>query len=242
MKLFELVKATCAALLLAPVVPAAAEVILSQSNNPGIVLDTRLSDLLQNERVALGNLTTARLQRLATVPVAPRRGGDTVRGMEYTRDWLKALPDARGGADWKCLTEALYFEARGESVKGQFAVAEVVLNRVDAADFPNSVCGVIKQGTGKRYQCQFTYTCDGNPERINEPAAWSQVGKVARLMIDGGKRALTDGATHYHTKAVSPRWSRRFPRTATIGVHHFYRMPTTLSEQAARRKSYPTLQ
>ncbi|MEL7115786.1 MAG: cell wall hydrolase, partial [Pseudomonadota bacterium] len=95
----------------------------------------------------------------------------------------------------------------------------------DNRQFPNSICGVIKQGTGKRYQCQFTYTCDGHPEHINEPRAFERVAKVARFMIDGAERKLTQGATHYHTKAVNPRWSRVYSRTATIGVHHFYRRP-----------------
>lgn len=147
----------------------------------------------------------------------------------YSRDWLAANAVASGGAEWRCLAEALYFEARGESVKGQFAVAEVIMNRVDSASYPNSVCGVIKQGTGRKYQCQFTYTCDGHAEVISEPAAFKQVGRVANLMVNGAKRPLTKGATHYHTRAVSPKWSRKFPRTATIGVHHFYRQPTRLS-------------
>ena len=136
---------------------------------------------------------------------------------------------SQGGEQWRCLAEALYFEARGESVKGQFAVAEVILNRVDSAEFPDTVCGVIHQGTGRKYACQFTYTCDGREEVIANPAAFRQVAKVARLTLDGAPRQLTDGATHYHTVAVNPRWARVFPRTTTIGVHHFYRMPTRLS-------------
>ena len=149
--------------------------------------------------------------------------------VEYSRDWLEAQALKPGGQEWRCLAEALYFEARGESVKGQFAVAEVILNRVDSPEFPDTVCGVIRQGTGRKYQCQFTYTCDGYKEVIAEPRAFERVGKVASLMVKGAPRGLTDGATHYHTKAVNPRWARIFPRTATIGVHHFYRMPTRLS-------------
>jgi len=114
-------------------------------------------------------------------------------------------------------------EARGETVRGMFAVAEVILNRVDSRAYPNTVCGVINQGTGARYQCQFTYTCDGISDRVNEQGAWRVVGIVARTMLDGAPRELTSGATHYHTRAVSPSWSRAFPRTASIGSHHFYR-------------------
>jgi spore germination cell wall hydrolase CwlJ-like protein len=149
--------------------------------------------------------------------------------VEYSRNWLAAQSVPKGGEQWRCLAEALYFEARGETVKGQFAVAEVILNRVDSAAFPDTVCGVIHQGTGRKYQCQCTYTCDGHKEVIAEPRAFERVGKVAALMVKGAPRKLTDGATHYHTKAVNPRWARKFPRTTTIGVHHFYRMPTRLS-------------
>jgi spore germination cell wall hydrolase CwlJ-like protein len=149
--------------------------------------------------------------------------------VEYSRNWLESQKLKPGGPEWRCLAEALYFEARGESVKGQFAVAEVILNRVDSPEFPDTVCGVIHQGTGRKYQCQFTYTCDGHKEVIAEPRAFERVGKVAALMVKGAPRTLTDGATHYHTKAVNPRWARKFPRTTTIGVHHFYRMPTRLS-------------
>ena len=145
--------------------------------------------------------------------------------IRYERAWVDALPRAAGDDAWRCLAEALYFEARGETVRGQFAVAEVILNRVDSARYPDTVCGVVHQGTGARYQCQFTYTCDGAAETIHEPRAWARVGKVARLMLDGAPRALTGGATHYHTKHVSPLWAARFPRTVTIGVHHFYRSP-----------------
>ena len=142
----------------------------------------------------------------------------------YNTSWLNTQGKPTGGAQWECLAEALYFEARGETVKGQFAVAEVIMNRVKSGRFPDSICGVIKQGTGKKYQCQFTYTCDGVPERIHEPRAWERVGKVARAILDGrAPMNLTDGATHYHTTAVNPRWSRTYTKTTAIGVHLFYR-------------------
>lgn len=144
-------------------------------------------------------------------------------GLEYSRAWLAGQPKPEGDANWRCLSEALYFEARGETVKGQFAVAEVILNRVASKRFPDTVCGVINQGTGKRFQCQFTYTCDGHKEVIHEPAAYQRVAKVARAILDGKAPKITDGATHYHTTAVRPNWSRVYKRTARIGVHVFYR-------------------
>jgi spore germination cell wall hydrolase CwlJ-like protein len=178
-----------------------------------------IADTLRRaEALGLASLSTERLEQLVRAPntVSP----DSI---EMTRAWIDAQPRARGGAEWQCLSEALYFEARGETVKGMFAVAEVIMNRVDSARFPSSVCGVINQGTGKRYQCQFTYTCDGQAETIGEPAAFARVGKVARLVLDGAAPQVTGGATHYHTTAVRPNWSRTYTRTARIGVHVFYR-------------------
>ncbi|WP_210092189.1 cell wall hydrolase [Ruegeria sp. HKCCSP346] len=152
----------------------------------------------------------------------PRKAAEPV-GVSFSKDWLDQQPKASGGENWKCLSEALYFEARGESVRGQFAVAEVILNRVKSSRFPDSLCGVIHQGTGKKYQCQFTYTCDGRKEVIHEKTAYERVAKVARAAIDGVADELTEGATHYHTTSVRPSWSRVYKQTAKIGVHIFYR-------------------
>jgi hypothetical protein len=142
-----------------------------------------------------------------------------------TMSQLNALPRAEGNDEWGCLTEALYFEARGENLEGQFAVAEVILNRRDSRQFPSTICGVIGQGSksGKKHACQFSYKCDGYAEVFPEKNAYIQVGKVARIMLDGKTRDLTKGATFYHTGAVSPRWSRKFERTAKVGRHYFYK-------------------
>lgn len=183
--------------------------------------ETPVNQLVDHERRVLKAISGQKLSHFLKRPELD---------VEYSRAWLDSLKPVKGGPQWRCLAEALYFEARGESVKGQFAVAEVILNRVDSPDFPDTVCGVIKQGTGRKYQCQFTYTCDGHKEVIAEPRAFERVSKVAMAMVEGAGRPLTKGATHYHTKSVRPRWSRKFPRTATIGVHHFYRQPTRLSQ------------
>jgi spore germination cell wall hydrolase CwlJ-like protein len=189
------------------------------------VLASRLSAILGQERDALAVVPDSRLSLLTSLPPANERGVQTQSGEIYNAEYLATQATATGGDQWQCLSEALYFEARGESVEGLFAVGEVILNRVDSSAYPGSLCGVINQGTGRRYACQFTYTCDGRAEVINEPRAWERVGKVARILIDGAPRVLTGGATHYHTKAVSPSWAQRFPRTASIGSHYFYRQP-----------------
>jgi len=224
--------------------PARADAFLSTSSDPREasapeeappVLEGRLRDLLGGDRMAFhaeaGRRAGSSVWPAAASAIAVIASGAgspaavPAAAIRYDRRWLDTLPPAAGDPEWRCLAEALYFEARGESTKGQFAVAEVILNRVESRVYPDTVCGVVHQGTGRRYQCQFTYTCDGASETIRDPQSWARVGKVARLMLDGGPRALTGGATHYHTKAVRPRWARSFPRTTTIGVHHFYRSP-----------------
>ena len=178
--------------------------------------DVNIKQVLKTEERGLRNQSKARLGGMLKAPEG---------GVEYSRASLDNMPKASGGKQWRCLSEALYFEARGESVKGQFAVAEVIMNRVNSSRFPDTVCGVIHQGTGRKFACQFTYTCDGHKEVISEPKAFQRVAKVARAVLDGAPRSLTAGATYYHTKAVRPSWSRKFARTTTIGVHHFYRHP-----------------
>ena len=138
---------------------------------------------------------------------------------------LDAMPPASGGPQWKCLSEALYFEARGEDLWGQIAVAEVILNRVDSDRFPNSVCDVVRDGTGQRNRCQFSYYCDGKVESIGNPGAFERIQKIAAMMIEGRARTLTRGATFYHTDTVAPSWVSAMDQTTVIGDHIFYRYP-----------------
>lgn len=210
-----------------PALSVALALFSGQAATAQDVLASRLSALLGQERQALSLISDARLAALTTLPPAAERNIRTsAQSVSYNNAYLASLPTASGGPQWRCLSEALYFEARGETAKGLFAVGEVIMNRVDSNAYPNSLCRVINQGTGRKFACQFTYTCDGRPEQISEQGAWRRVGKVARLLIDGADRTLTEGATHYHTTAVSPSWARRFPRTAKYGVHLFYRQPT----------------
>lgn len=195
---------------------------LSTSNDPTLEFNRALPGLFDYERESLELIGATRLRNMVVRPV-PRGDRKPVAGIEYTRAWLDEQSIQGSGSEWQCLSEALYFEARGESVKGQFAVAEVILNRVASSRYPNTACGVINQGTGRKYACQFTYTCDGMAEKIHEPVAWSRVSKIAAIALEGTDANLTKGATHYHTKAVRPSWSRKFARTAAIGVHYFYR-------------------
>lgn len=122
-----------------------------------------------------------------------------------------------------CLAEAIYFEARGETLEGQAAVAEVVLNRVDSEYWPDTVCGVVNQGSERKTGCQFSYTCDGKPEEVNAPKAWDLAERVARVFLAGAPRRITDHATHYHADYVDPRWAKTMEQTAVVGTHIFYR-------------------
>lgn len=118
--------------------------------------------------------------------------------------------------DLECLAEALYFEARGEGRKGQAAVAEVILNRVDSRRFPSTICGVVNQ------RAQFSYTIGGK-KPIRNRKAYARVHAVAKAALEGGPRNLTGGATYFHTPSVRPKWASRFQRTVRIGQHIFYR-------------------
>lgn len=142
---------------------------------------------------------------------------------------LDAMPSASGDANWQCLAEAIYFELRGEPLTGQVAVAEVVLNRVDDRQFPNTVCGVTRQGAGSGRGCQFSYACDGHPDAMKSALARERSEKLARVMLDGRARTVTDGATYFHTRAVRPDWSHKFTRTTAIGHHLFYRPATRVA-------------
>ncbi|MCA0869754.1 cell wall hydrolase [Seohaeicola saemankumensis] len=202
---------------------AAAALISAVLMPVAAVSDTGLQDLFKREKSTLEGLPGRQLKSLLTATQPRGKIRTPEAPMNYSFAWLDAQPKATGGENWKCLSEALYFEARGETVKGQFAVAEVIVNRAKSSRFPDTICGVIRQGTGKKYQCQFTYTCDGRKEVIAEPRAYERVAKVARAILDGTSGDLTNGATYYHTVAVSPRWARKFTQTARIGVHLFYR-------------------
>lgn len=128
----------------------------------------------------------------------------------------------RQRADLECLTQAVYYEARGESARGQAAVAQVVLNRVKHPAFPKSVCGVVFQGAG-RAGCQFSFACDGSMRRRREPGAWEAARDVATRALAGAIRAEVGSATHFHTTHVSPIWAPHMARVTQVGLHVFYK-------------------
>jgi spore germination cell wall hydrolase CwlJ-like protein len=130
-----------------------------------------------------------------------------------------------------CLSQAIYFEARGESQRGQIAVAEVIMNRVRSGYYPASVCGVVYQGSHRATGCQFTFTCDGSLGHRPRGRAWERAQRVATAVMLGYTRPITQGATHYHTHAVNPVWNSGLVETTSIESHVFYRFPNR-SERA----------
>jgi hypothetical protein len=125
-----------------------------------------------------------------------------------------------------CLAQAIYFEARGEPHDGQLAVAQVVLNRAGSKHWPDTVCGVVYQNQNWRNRCQFSFACDGQPERIRDQASWRRSVAVAQQFAQGYVHENVGGATHYHANYVSPGWARAFSKIEQIGKHIFYRSRT----------------
>jgi hypothetical protein len=138
----------------------------------------------------------------------------------------------------QCLTMAVYYEAATESDAGQRAVAQVVLNRVAHPSYPNTVCGVVFQGSERTTGCQFTFTCDGSLAR--KPAAywWDRARRVARAALAGAVYAPVGLATHYHTLDVHPAWDAALDHVITIGAHTFFRWRGAAGQRAAFHAVY----
>ena len=124
--------------------------------------------------------------------------------------------------DLDCLTQAVYFEARGEGLAGMQAVAQVVLNRVRHPAFPKTVCGVVFQGAAGG-GCQFSFACDGSMNRGVEQGAWRRSRDVAAKALGGYVMTTVGNATHFHTVEVNPSWRANMLRVAQVGTQIFYR-------------------
>jgi hypothetical protein len=123
-----------------------------------------------------------------------------------------------------CLASAIYYEAGAETIDGQKAVAQVILNRVRHPAYPSTVCGVVFQGSERRTGCQFSYTCDGSiVRRKPSESYWTNLRALARQMIGGEVYAPVGLATHYHTNWVLPVWSAKLDKVRQEGTHLFFR-------------------
>jgi spore germination cell wall hydrolase CwlJ-like protein len=173
----------------------------------------------QRDRQA--ELLTARLEQLRGVRAPGLRQANLSAP-------VAAQPFRLGGAleasrDLECLTQAVYYEARGEGRNGMRAVAQVVLNRVRHPAFPKSVCGVVFQGAGRRTGCQFSFTCNGSMRGNVNRAAWDRARAIASSALSGSVYGEVGNATHFHTTAVSPQWRSSLIRVTQVGDHLFYR-------------------
>jgi spore germination cell wall hydrolase CwlJ-like protein len=130
---------------------------------------------------------------------------------------------ARGKGALECLTDAVYYEARGESDQGQAAVAQVVLNRVRRGGFPKSVCGVVFQGVDA-HTCQFSFACDGAMGYGLEPAAWRRARVIAQRALDGFVMQEVGDATNFHVARLGQIWGSGLVKVAQVGAHVFYRL------------------
>jgi spore germination cell wall hydrolase CwlJ-like protein len=161
---------------------------------------------------------------------------------------MKAFHLAAAGEDraraLQCLSQAVYYEAAREPLKGQEAVAQVVLNRMRHPAYPKSVCGVVYQGSARATGCQFTFTCDGSLRWAPEPALWAQARRVAERALDGYVAKHVGSATHYHANYVAPYWAPTLVKMTQVGAHIFYRWtgpwgePPAFTGRYAGREAY----
>ncbi len=201
--------------------------------------ETSIVNGSQND-IALEDEASAAQMRLASLHPG---GGETIvnkgevpgdgRSLLSPADRLGLVGEERHKAE-KCLADAIYFESRGEQARGQIAVAQVVMNRVFSGYYPTTVCGVVYQNAHRRLACQFTFACDGIPDKITEPPAWERAKSIARETLDGQHWLPDVGkATHYHAYWVRPYWVRTMHKLDKIGVHTFYR-PRSWGDGAAQ--------
>lgn len=130
-------------------------------------------------------------------------------------------------AERRCLAEAMYYEARGEGIEGEEAVAEVVFHRMRSRGYPNTICGVVFEGARDGHSCQFSFACGNHLDRAKEPHAWADARLLAAKIVTGAMPLgdITDDATSYHAIDVDPEWAGHLIKTVQIGNHVFYRAP-----------------
>ena len=163
--------------------------------------------------------------QLASVPRDPDITGSVGPANTVTASLNLEVPDEDLGKAKKCLAEAIYFEARSETEKGQYAVAQVVMNRTRTGFYPATVCGVVYENKNRRNSCQFSFACDGKPDRVRDPKSWATAQRIADdVLINGAYLPDIGTSTHYHATYVRPRWVRDMTDKHRVGMHVFYRV------------------
>jgi cell wall hydrolase len=187
-----------------------------------------------NEQMLLGYIDRTRgaqspaLAAIDNVADQPVLNGDML-SVYAAKKFMPTVKKVQlSNAEKLCLTQAIYHEARGESETGQWAVANVIINRAMSHKFPTTLCGVVFQNADQGFHhCQFTFACDGKSDMGTERAAWTRATRMASVAYSEFKQGdspgvLPNSALYYHTVSVSPGWSNKFKRVATIGAHEFY--------------------
>ena len=171
-------------------------------------------------------------------------GGDPAQAIETHSAGPAAGAFRAGGSGvdkaraLQCLATAIYYEAASESIGGQKAVAQVVLNRVAHPTYPGSVCGVVYQGSQRVTGCQFSFTCDGSLRRKPSRGGWATALRIAGEALAGDVYAPVGLATHYHTTWINPYWASSLDHVGTIGAHRFYRWRGAAGKPSAFRTVY----
>ena len=175
----------------------------------------------------------------ATIAFANTAHTDTYVNSTYklSTDSTGELYTESSNPELYCLALNIYHESRSDNLAGRFAVADVVLNRVQDTRYPKTICEVVKQGPiskwwkeekGKevpvRNRCQFSWYCDGKSDEPKSPQSWRQAQEIAyHLVVNNQFRGITEGATHYHATYVDPSWNRSMIEIGRIGEHIFYK-------------------
>jgi spore germination cell wall hydrolase CwlJ-like protein len=198
-------------------------VAIARRHDPLIVANAALRDRQAAE-------FAARLERADPAPAGPTMASLMLRPVlgvsrfDASSRFDFAVVDALDGArDLECLSQAVYYEARGESAQGQAAVAQVVLNRVRHPAFPKTVCAVVFQGAAVGHGCQFSFACDGSMQDRREPAAWRRAETVAARALSGAVMAEVGRSTHFHAVGYGSQWDQDMIRVAQVGTHIFFR-------------------
>ena len=181
---------------------------------PGAVdTDLKRSAALPTADTASEGATVAPKGEVTAAPQRPKSPAERL-GLD-TKAYNKAA---------KCLAEAVYFEARSEPIRGQIAVAQVVVNRAFSGYYPTDVCGVVYQNKHRYLACQFTFACDRIRDVVTEPEHWTRAKKIAKEMLDGRLwLPEVNRSTHYHATYVRPYWIREMKKNYKTGLHIFYR-------------------
>jgi len=203
--------ATMALLLASPIfVSAATQLVQRSQSQPAFEALAQISPQAGPSAVSSESESVPGVERL------------TVSLTELVSDVASNLPAQMSEED-QCLAQAVYFEARSETLEGQLAVAQVVLNRIVDSRFPETACGVVFQGEDKRHRCQFSFACDGLSDQPRNAQAWAIARAISHIAVNNYWHDVTSVSTHYHADYVTPYWGSVLEQQVQVGRHIFYR-------------------